>query len=87
MKKYKFIDEHTIEPYRKGFVILNNKIYTNPTDEILLKAGFKDLKDNEDEPEYNIETQYLETKYIETETEILPIYKVKDIEAITGEQE
>ena len=84
--KYRFINEHTIEPYKKGFVILNNKIYTNPTDEVLLKAGFKDLDESKPEPEYNPETQYLETKYIETETEILQIYEVKDIEVITEEQ-
>ena len=26
--KYKFIDEHTIQPYKKGFIVLDNKIYT-----------------------------------------------------------
>ena len=84
--KYKFINEYSIEPYKKGFVILDNKIYTNPTEEVLLKAGFKDLKDDEAEPEYDTEKQYLEIMYVETETEILQIYEVKDIEVITEEQ-
>ena len=80
--KYKFINEYTIEPYKKGFVILDNKIYTNPTEEVLLKAGFKDLKDDEAEPEYNPETQYLEIMYVEKDNEIVKIYKVKDIETV-----
>ena len=84
--KYKFINEYSIEPYKKGFVILDNKIYTNPTEEVLLKAGFKDLKEPEVVPEYDTEKQYLEIMYVETETEILQIYEVKDIEVITEEQ-
>lgn len=77
--KYKFINEYSIKPYKKGFVVLDNKIYTNPTDEVLLKAGYKELNDKEPKPEYNIETQYLETKYVNTETEITITYEVKEI--------
>ena len=64
--KYKFINEYSIKPYKKGFVVLNNKIYTNPTDEVLYKAGYKDLIVAE-QPEFNPDTHYLQIKYTDGE--------------------
>ena len=76
--KYKFIDEHTIKPYKKGFVVLDNKIYTNPTDEIIAKAGYKELVVQE-EPEYDAETQYITPKYTDGDV-ITQYWEVKEIE-------
>lgn len=77
--KYKFINEHEIKPYKNGFIILDNKIYTNPKEETLLKAGYKELV-IEDEPEYDMETQYVEPKYIDGDDVITQSWEIKDIE-------
>lgn len=74
---YKFVSENEIKPYKKGFVVLDNRIYTNPTEEIIRKAGYKNLVESE-MPEFDEETQYLETKYIDGEV-ITVIYEVMDI--------
>ena len=60
--KYKFIDEDNVKPLKKGFVVLDGKIITNPSDEVIAKLGYKDMV-VEEEPEYDMETQYLKTKY------------------------
>ena len=41
MKLYK-LDNDTLKKYNGGFVVFNNRIYTNPTEEIVRKAGYKD---------------------------------------------
>ena len=74
---HKFINENKIEPYKGGFVVINNRIYTNPTEETLRKAGYKNLVESET-PEFDEETQYLETKYKDGEV-ITVIYEVIDI--------
>lgn len=61
---YKFINENEIRPYKNGFIILDNKIYTNPSAEIIAQAGYKEVVE-EELPEYNIETQYLTYKYVD----------------------
>ena len=83
--KYKFINEHEIKPYKNGFIILDNKIYTNPKEETLLKAGYKELV-IEDEPEYNPETQYIVPVYTETDTEIMQSWEIKETDIFTEEQ-
>ena len=72
---YKFKDEYTIEKYKGGFVILNNRVYTNPKEEILREAGYKPLA-NVSEPEYDQETQCISVEYREDEDVITPIYTV-----------
>jgi hypothetical protein len=74
---YKFINENQIKPYKGGFVVIDNRIYTNPTEETIRKAGYKDLVESEI-PEYDEQTQYLETKYIDGDV-ITTVYEVKDI--------
>lgn len=76
--KYKFIDEYTIKPYKKGFVVLDNKIYTNPTDEIISRAGYKELVVQE-APEYNADTHFLISVYADGGV-ITQFWEVKEIE-------
>ena len=59
---YKFINENKIEKFKKRFVVIDNRIYANPTEETLKRAGYKELIEAEI-PEYNPETQYLITRY------------------------
>jgi hypothetical protein len=72
----KLIDGVLITPSaneRKKIVI------TNPTDKILKSVmGYKDLF-YDDEPEYDIENQYLEQDIEETDTTITVHWIVKDI--------
>ena len=77
---YKFINENQIKPYKGGFVVLDNKIYTNPKEETLAKAGYKKLAEAEP-PEYDEQKQYLKTTYKDGDV-ITPIYEVLDIEVI-----
>ena len=78
MELYKFINENKIEKYSKGFVVLDHMIYTNPKEEHLKVAGYKDLIIKE-QPEYDTETQYLMHKYIDDETVITKTWVVVDI--------
>ena len=77
--KYKFIDEHNVKPFKEGFVVLNGKIYTNPTDEVLKEVNIKDMIVLE-EPEHNVETQYLLPHYTNDEDVITQSWEVKEIE-------
>lgn len=61
--KYKFINEYQVEEWKKGnFIVFNGNIITNPTEESLTKAGYKDMT-VEEEPEYDRVTEYLQPKY------------------------
>lgn len=75
---YKFIDENKVEKFKNGFVVLDGRIYTNPTEETLKKVGYKPLITAE-VPEYDIEKQYLVKKYVEGEDSITERYEVIDI--------
>ena len=74
---YKFINQNQTERYKGGFIVYDNKIYTNPTEETLRLAGYKELEEAE-MPEYDPETQYVETTYEDGEN-ITVVYTVKDI--------
>lgn len=78
MKLFKFINENQIKPYKGGFVVLDNKIYTNPKEDTLVKAGYKPLAKVE-KPEYDEQTQYLRTTYKDGDI-ITLVYEVLDIE-------
>ena len=82
MKLYK-LDNDTLKKYNGGFVVFNNRIYTNPTEEIVRKAGYKNVVYS-DMPEYDIETQYLVEVYTEDDTTIYVSYEVKDSEILKG---
>lgn len=77
MKLYKFVSETEIKKYSGGFVVMDNRIYTNPSEETLRKAGYKELVETE-HPEYDEQTQYLETKYKDGDV-ITAVYEVVDI--------
>ena len=80
MDLYKIINGK-VKKYEGGFVVLDNKIYTNPTEEIIKQVGYKPLRVDE-EPEYDIEKQTLVRVIEETEKAILIHWEVKDIEPI-----
>lgn len=77
MELYK-LENGTLKRYNGGFVVYNNRIYTNPTEETVRLAGYKNLVYNE-MPEYNEETQYLNEVYTEDDTTIYVDYEVVDI--------
>ncbi len=77
MTLYKFINETTIKKYKGGFVVLNNRIYTNPKAEIIAAAGYKELKEVE-LPEHDVEKQMVITTYKNGEV-ITPIYEIVEL--------
>ena len=78
MKLYR-LENGALKKFKGGFVVYNNRIYTNPTEEAVRKAGYKDLVYGE-VPEYNVQTQYLNETYTEDDTTIYVNYEVVDIE-------
>lgn len=78
MELYK-LENDTLKKFKGGFVVLNNRIYTNPTEDTVRKAGYKDVVYG-DMPEYDEATQYLQEVYTEDDTTIYVSYEVKDIE-------
>lgn len=60
-------------------------VITSPTDEMLkFIRGYKDVTEQE-QPEYDPETQYLDVTYTETDTGITVSYEVKEMEVQTDE--
>lgn len=84
MELYKFISENEVKRYKNGFVVLNNKVYTNPTDNVIRQAGYKPLEEFE-KPEFDINTQYLVRTYIDEGDKISVNYTVSSIRG--GENE
>ena len=78
MNLYTIINKK-IKPYNNGFIILDNTIYTNPTEDLIRAAGYKPLILDE-EPEYDVENQYLRQVYEDTEDYILVHWEINDIE-------
>jgi hypothetical protein len=79
MELFKFISETEIQKYKGGFVVIDNRIYTNPTEETVRKAGYKKLIDGPI-PEHNPETEYIETTYTDG-TDIVAVHTIKAIPA------
>ena len=77
MKFYKFINEHYIKEYKKHYVYVDGLQISYPSAEVLLMAGIKPLV-VEEEPSYNIETQYTVPYYVDGETEITQKWNVYD---------
>ena len=78
MVKYKYINEYQVETHIEGnFIVFENRIYTNPRPETLLKAGYKDMV-IEPEPEYDHTTKYIIPKYIDGETTITQTWEIID---------
>lgn len=81
-----FINEKEVKILGK-FVEHEDRIYTNPEKgypEILQALGYKELVE-EEQPEYNEETQYIEPLYVENGEKIIKKWEVKEIpEEITS---
>lgn len=78
MKYYRYISETQIEPYDKGYVVVDGKQISNPSAETLLKAGIKPLTEDE-KPAHDENTQYLEWTFENKETEIAVHWKVIEV--------
>lgn len=77
---YKFINKYKVEKADKTKILeYNNKQVINPRDENFIEAGYKPLE-IEEEPAFNIETEYLQPYYIEQEDKITQKWEVKEIE-------
>ena len=85
MRYYKFVNEYCIEEYDKPYVCVDRLQISYPSAEILLMAEIKPLV-VEEMPEYNEETQYVESYYVDADTEIIQKWRVCDIEVIEDEQ-
>ena len=72
---YKFINKNEIQPYNGGFVVLDNRIYTNPTEEVIRKAGYKELEEAE-RPTFDPEKECLSFSYQDGE-KISEVWEVK----------
>ena len=84
MELYKFISETEIKKYKGGFVVIDNRIYTNPKEETVRKAGYKELVDAP-VPECNPETEYIETTYVDNKDFISAVHTIKQFEVISDE--
>lgn len=78
----KYINEDNVKyaNYKK-ILEYDNKQVINPREEDFKKAGYKTLE-TEEEPAFNIETQYLESYYQEQKEKIIQKWKVKEIEEV-----
>lgn len=78
----KYINETTViyANYKK-ILEYDNKQVINPREEDFEKAGYKTLE-IEEEPAFNMETQYLEPYYQEQKEKIIQKWKVKEIEEV-----
>ena len=84
MELYKFISEKEIKKYKGGFVVIDNRIYTNPKEETVKKAGYKPLIETP-VPEFDIQTEYIAVTYMEEDDHIVPVYKAEKFEVLENE--
>ena len=77
MELYK-LDNGKPKKFKGGFVVYNNRIYTNPKEEVIRLVGYKDLVYSE-KPEYDEGTQYLKEVYTEDDNSIKVGYEILDI--------
>ena len=76
----KYINEYNIKhANNKQILKYKDKQVINPRDEDFIEAGYKPLE-IEEEPAFNIETEYLQPYYIEQEDKIIQKWEVKEIE-------
>ena len=79
MELYKFISNNEVKKYNGGFVVKDNRIYTNPTESTLMSVGYKKLVKGEI-PEYDENSQYIITVYTDNTDKISESYEVKEYE-------
>lgn len=82
MELYKFISESRVKKYNGGFVVYENKIYTNPHEDILKKVGFKPLE-KADNVEFDAAKQYRVKTYEDSGDIIKEKIEVVDYEQHT----
>ena len=77
LAKYK--DRYNVKyANNKQILKYNDKQIINPKDENFIEAGYKPLE-IEEEPTYNIETEYLQPYYVEQENKIIQKWEIKEI--------
>lgn len=81
MELYKLENGH-LKKFKGGFVVLNNRIYTNPTEETVRKAGYKELEYGP-KPEYDNNTQFLVESYTEDDSAINVVYTMCEYPPVT----
>ena len=83
---YKFINEHRIEPVSKnGFIDVDGKRvgisnlpkYLEEHTDVAVANGYYELIET-DMPEYHVEKQYIESKYIVDDNKIRQSYEVHE---------
>ena len=75
----KYINENSVErANNKQILKYKDKQIINPKDENFIEAGYKPLE-IEEEPTYNIETEYLQPYYVEQENKIIQNWELKEI--------
>lgn len=78
----KYINENRVEyANNKQILKYNDKQIINPKDDNFIEAGYK-LLEIEEEPNYDIETEYLQPYYIEQEEKIIQKWEIKNIEEL-----
>ena len=76
MRYCKLINDTSIEELKNNLLILDGRVYTNPTPSRLKEQGYKPLL-SEDEPEYDRESEYLERIYTQTEDTIIESFVIR----------
>lgn len=78
----KYINKNNIKyaNYKK-ILKYDDKQVINPRDEDFKKAGYKTLE-IEEEPDLELETQYLQPYYLEQEDKIIQKWEIKEIEEV-----
>lgn len=78
----KYIDKNNVEyANNKQILKYKDKQVINPKDENFIEAGYKPLEIKE-EPQYDINTQYLQPYYLEQEDKIIQKWEIKEIEEV-----
>ena len=77
MELYKLKDNKLVK-FNGGFVVFDNRVYTNPTEEVVRKAGYKNLV-YDVQPEYDETTHYLVRDFEEQDNCIVVHWIVKEI--------
>lgn len=78
----KYIDKQNVKyANHKRILEYDNKQVINPRDEDFKKAGYKTLE-IEEEPDLELETQYLQPYYLEQEDKIIQKWEIKEIEEV-----
>lgn len=75
----KYIDENTIEIANKYVILKYDDVQViNPKEEDFIKAGYKELV-IEEEPNYDMEKEYLEPTYKELDNKVIQSWVKKEV--------